>query len=130
MAEQPLLPRATLYGPTGAPLTPRSLPAATRAPAEVATPRVGGRLTLDSGQDAYGIAQTVMSPTDSEGAWRSFRLDDDAIANLPPHRLMELLTDLSPDVSRALWDFLRLCNPGYEAVAYAPGGDAPAPVAR
>jgi hypothetical protein len=34
---------------------------------------------------------------------------------------MEMLADISPEVSRALWDFLRLANPGFKYDVFRPG---------
>jgi hypothetical protein len=39
-------------------------------------------------------------------------------------KLVELLADVSPDVSRALWDFLRFCNPGFGVKVYEPKSEA------
>ena len=58
-----------------------------------------------------------------EEKWRILNLDRRALDTMASNDLIELLCDLSPDVSRALWDFLRMCNPGWEAVACRPGTD-------
>lgn len=48
------------------------------------------------------------------------------IERMSPAKLAELLVDVSPEMSRALWDGLRMCNPGVETcLAVAPGTDKP-----
>lgn len=93
------------------------LRAATRALA-------GGRVSKDGTRfDAY-IANSfpmILPPNDSEGQWELLQLDVNALSRVSPDRLVQLLIDLSPDASRALWDWQRLCNPGYEYDVFAPG---------
>lgn len=98
--------------------------AAVRAVAEVsASPRAlsGGRATIDREQDIFASALTVLSPLSSDELWRSGGLDSRTLDRIPINKLVELLADLSPDVSKALWDFLRFCNPGYEWNVYKVG---------
>jgi hypothetical protein len=64
----------------------------------------------------------VASPPDALGTWRTYDLNRSTLDTMSPDQLVELLADVSPEVSRALWDFLRFCNPGYEATALRPGG--------
>lgn len=67
----------------------------------------------------------ILPPPDAEGDWRVADLDTDWYDSVSVERMVELLIDLSPEVSRALWDYLRFCNPGYELVATRPGTDDP-----
>lgn len=84
----------------------------------------GGRASRDAASSlSFGFARSVIAPPDAEGHWRAYDLDAETLSRHSPARLMELLADLSPDVSRALWDFLRLFNPGWEAKALKPGSD-------
>lgn len=53
------------------------------------------------------------------GLQSSFDIKD--FENLDFDLLTELLSDLSPEISKALWDFLLLCNPGYELKAFKLG---------
>jgi hypothetical protein len=60
----------------------------------------------------YGIS--VVEPTSAEDKWSLNNLDDRTMQRMRPAQLLELLVDISPDISRALWDFLRMCNPGWD----------------
>jgi hypothetical protein len=52
-----------------------------------------------------------------------FNLDASALQRLSAAKLVELLADLSPDVSKALFDFLRLTNAGWEFTVTPPGSE-------
>jgi hypothetical protein len=89
--------------PLASPDAPRPAPTATRA--------------RDTWDDTLGrlISQTVLTaPADFESTWRARNLDAETLSRVSPPELMRLLAELSPDVSRALWDFVRLCNPSHE----------------
>jgi hypothetical protein len=82
----------------------------------------GGRLTQDQfTASAFFATRFVLPPPSDEDDWRLEELDDATLSRTTPTRLMELLANLSPDVSRALYDYQRLCNAGWEALAYIPG---------
>lgn len=88
----------------------------------------GGRLTQDvTGMRLGGKLLTFSPPRDPEGRWQMLDLDDRPLSRVRPSELFEWLADLSPDVGRALWDYLRLLNPGYEVLVYQPGTDEPHP---
>jgi len=91
----------------------------------VGPPRMGGRVSVDSEQDTYVSALSMLTPLrdDADAYWRDYRLDAKTLDRVSPTKLMQLLADLSPEVSRALWDFLRLCNPGYKVKAFNVGAD-------
>ncbi len=76
----------------------------------------GRRATL---QDALDRVRSFQGggapPPDGLDRWRALDLDVNAMAKLQPSALMELLAEVSPDISRALWDFIRMCNPGWDA---------------
>lgn len=78
---------------------------------------VGGRASID--KDAEGPAGyfAVVAPSDVESHWRTLDLDTKTLGTMAPAQLLEMMVDLSPEISRGLWDFLRLCNPGYEVQA-------------
>lgn len=65
-----------------------------------------------------------IEPISADDRWRDLALDGETLARLEPAELLELLSDISPDISRALWDFLRFCNPGYECKAMVKGKPA------
>lgn len=92
---------------------------AQRAPLQAETARrlAGARLSLDRPVDILGAAHSVLAPGNAETNWRVLELDTATLDRMDTNELLELLADLSPDISRALWDFLRLCNPGWQATA-------------
>ncbi|RIK20641.1 MAG: hypothetical protein DCC51_07215 [Anaerolineae bacterium] len=53
--------------------------------------------------------------------WRALHLDDQTLGRISTGDLVEMMVDLSPEVSGALWHFIRFCNPGWEARALRPG---------
>lgn len=82
----------------------------------------GGRATLNTADDVLGgMAFTIEAPGDAEAFWRVNELDTKTLDTISPAKLLELMADVSPEVSAGLWNFLRLCNPGWEATAL--GGD-------
>ncbi len=86
------------------------------------------RLSVDTEASVLNSLMTasITSPVSADDEWRSFDLDAKTLERMSPQRLLELLSDMSPEVSKALWDFLRMCNPGYEATAMRPGGKSAA----
>lgn len=100
---------------------------ATRAVDATISPRAlgGGRATIDSESDIFASALSILSPVSSDEEWRSGGLDSRTLDRVPISRLVELLANLSPDVSKALWDFLRFCNPGHTRKALKPGTETP-----
>lgn len=84
----------------------------------------GGRLTIDPRFGLFVNANNIILPPESaESDWRLGNLDSKTLSRITPTRLLEMLVDLSPDVSRAVFDFIRLCNPGWELRVYKPGTD-------
>jgi hypothetical protein len=84
----------------------------------------GGRASSDASEALSGfspLAGYVLPPPDAESTWRWEQLDSDTLRRVPLSRLLLLLADLSPEVSKALWDWQRFNNPGYELHAYRPG---------
>lgn len=116
------------------PVPVSSPPPATRAAGvtsrDGAKPLAGGRISLDSSATFLGSARFILPPSDADSSWRLSNLDSRTLDRMGPWRLMELLADLAPDLSRALWDFLRFVNPGWELTAYAPGTDTPHPAGQ
>ncbi len=92
-------------------------------PGDGQAPVTGPRRTADATDGAFTTSVgAVLPPENPEDTWRVYSLDENALRSISPARLMAILADLSPDVSRALYDFLRMCNPGYELLAYKAGG--------
>jgi hypothetical protein len=92
-------------------------------------PRVAARARVSSdapGQLLQGLLGGAVAGAllESEMTWRDAGLDARTLERMPPARVLALLADLSPEVSRALWDFSRLLNPGWKATAALPSGAA------
>lgn len=81
----------------------------------------GGRASQDTLESYPASSWLMVAPNDYESNWQLMNLSAKSFEQIEPARLLEMLADLSPEVSRALWDFLRMCNPGYEAKALRPG---------
>lgn len=109
--------------PQPSPPTPRPSPSSPRP----YTTSGRARLSQDRPDESpfATAALFIESPIDAEGDWRLGTLDSETLSRIDTARLIELLADLSPEISRALWDFLRLSNPGWEVVALRPGTDKP-----
>lgn len=65
----------------------------------------------------------IMPPADHESAWRTLNLDAAHLDSYSPKELLDMLVDLSPEISRAYWDLQRLCNPGWECKAFQLTGE-------
>ena len=85
--------------------------------------RSGGRASIDTAGTFPTSSWLLVPPNNYEENWQLLTIDSKAFERISPLRLMEILADLSPEVSRALWDFLRLCNPGWTAKAMKLNGD-------
>lgn len=97
-----------------------------RAPVSSVSPvaPAAGRVSLDSAINYAQADKAILPPPDYEGKWRFHDLDTKHLDVLSPMEVMNYLLDISPDVSRAAWDFNRLCNPGWVAKAYRLGTGA------
>jgi hypothetical protein len=85
------------------------------ARARVSQDKIGGYLDSLS-------AAAIRTPLSAEDHWRGLDLDDRALEKVTPLELTELLTEMSPELSIALWHFLRFANAGWEVKAARPGG--------
>lgn len=81
----------------------------------------GGRASQDMQESFPAAAWLVQAPNDYESNWQLLNLSAKGFEQIEPARLLEMLVDLSPEVSRALWDFLRMCNPGHKLTVRRPG---------
>ncbi len=84
----------------------------------------GGRITRDEADKAIGFFG-FLAPFATQNKWSIHPLDlgSKDLEKMEMTELMELLADVSPDLSRALWDFLRMTNPGWEVKAFRPNSD-------
>lgn len=82
------------------------------------------RTSIDTEAQAFGalLTASVSGAVSAEDTWSGEGLDTQTLARMSPARLLEVLADLSPEVSKGLWDFLRMSNPGFEASAMRPSG--------
>lgn len=98
-------------------------PVVSQAPVIFSRALPSGRVSRD-GDDSFAFNTWVFAPPASyEQNYCLVNIDARLLDRYTPTKLMEMLADFSPEVSRALWDFLRLCNPGWEVEALKPGGD-------
>jgi hypothetical protein len=82
----------------------------------------GGRTTIDRPEDSFNTALSKFVRFHGDDTyWRGYKLDPASLERIPMRKLMEILAEVSPDVSRALWDFILFMNPGWEWKAYKPG---------
>lgn len=87
------------------------------------TPLPTGRLSTDTANATTMSGWVVQPPPDHEGNWRLLDLDTEHLDVYTPKQLIDMLVDMSPEISKAIWDFQRLCNPGYEYKAIGPDGE-------
>lgn len=79
----------------------------------------GGRIT----QTNPGIKVGVLMPP--PGEWRVEDLEASDLMDMAASELVSRLVRMSPEVSRARHDFLRMANPGWTATATNPDTDEP-----
>ena len=56
----------------------------------------------------------IVPRQDKEQRWRRNNYDQSTLDRMSTDELVEMLVDLSPEMSRILWDLLRFCNSGFE----------------
>lgn len=76
-------------------------------------------------QTFYAPPGSIIPPPNALTYWKDHGFDTKALSKASPTKLLEVLADVSPDVSRALWDFLRFAISGYEIKAYNVGTKTP-----
>lgn len=82
------------------------------------------RVSVDNPEDLpFLAAMFIETPPDADSTWRTSLLDDQTLDRIEPARLIDLLIDISPEISRALWDFVRMFNPGWECKVFKLNGD-------
>lgn len=90
------------------------------------------RTTVDTESQVFGalLSSAVTGTLASDAEWSALNMDARALSEMSPERLLELLANLSPEISKALWDFLRFCNAGWTATAMRPSGKMPGTAAH
>lgn len=106
-----------------------------RIPDRLARPRgvaTRARASVDTESQVFGglLTASIAGPISADDEWSALDLDSGSLRAMAPTRLLELLADLSPEVSKALWDFLRFCNAGWTATAMRPSGKMPGTAAH
>ena len=59
------------------------------------------------------LTSNTASRDDPSGSWNTLEVQRKYLLQLPTDRLVQIALDLSPQVNKGLWDFLRFSNPGY-----------------
>lgn len=75
------------------------------------------------GQDGTFFSKvfTVVEPDDHETDWRILELDRETLNKVRPTELIEMLANTSPALSRAISDYIRLCDAGHHVDVFKPG---------
>lgn len=103
----------------------------TRRAAPIPAAKVAkGRQSLDRPDEVMRAGLQFALQLSSEQLWRDHNLDEQTLDQMPLSRLVELICDLSPEVSKGVWDFLRLCNPGWEYSVLEPASDTESKAGR
>lgn len=68
-----------------------------------------------------GRFATILEPDDHEGDWHRLELDRETLHKVRPQELLKILANVSPPFSRAVWDYMRLCDAGHEIKVYRSG---------
>lgn len=108
----------------------RTTPLRLRRPRRVDMRLITGRGSTDSGKSTSMAANTIMPPPEYDLDWKREHLDTNTLQHISPQRLLEILANLSPEMSKGLWDYMRLLNPGWGFEAYNPGSETPNARAR
>jgi hypothetical protein len=73
---------------------------------------------MDSEKQQGTIGTTIVAPTDPDQFWKFNNVDTTNIGQFTPKELLDMLIDLSPEISYAMWQFQRMCNSGWEYKVY------------
>jgi hypothetical protein len=82
---------------------------------------ISGRKSFDRPEDQYASTLGFFSNFSTDDYWRTADLTPNALRRLKVHKVVELLADSSPELSKALFDFVLMGNPGFTLKAYKPG---------
>lgn len=81
------------------------------------------RKTKDNQSKYFGRITAIIPPEDATTNWQFLELDRNTLNTMPPIQLVELLANVSPPLSRAIWDYIRLLDAGHEIRVTRPGGE-------
>lgn len=88
-------------------------------------PTSRARLTFDRPKSTAisSISSFIQTERESrQNIWRAEQLDENTLNRMTADEMMALMVDISPEMSRADWDWLRLFLAGWEYHVYRPGG--------
>lgn len=95
------------------PASPKPIPTGTK-----------GRISADDSNFSKSVLG-VLAPLAPSKTWRDYNLDSGTFDRMPVDKIIELMTDVSPEISRGLWDFIRMVNPGWSLRVFKPGATVP-----
>lgn len=88
----------------------------------------GARVSQEN-PDQFFTGLEAFAVFSNRGYWKKYVTADQIklsdFSQLDTNQLVELLADLSPELSDALWKYLLMANPGWEIRAIKPGTDEP-----
>ena len=87
----------------------------------IAGGRIDGRKSFDRPEDQFASGLSFFSSFSTDSYWESVDLSPNNLKKLNVHRVVELLADSSPEMSKALFDFILMGNPGFTLKAFTPG---------
>jgi len=103
-----------------------------KAPAR--KPKLSKRAPVVKKTQTGGLFQSpltaIIPPSHINEHWDKLDLSSETFERMGPGKLFDVLRSASPDVSRAVWDALRLLDPGHEIDAFYPGTDRPYEAAK
>lgn len=96
-----------------------SIPVARAVADPTKKPAPAGRVSTNSERNSFlRNPVTIVPPVDHADFWQVTRLDITTLKLYRPKQLVDMLIDIHPDISRAIWDFQRMLNPGYECKVF------------
>lgn len=106
-----------------------SEPQALERAADSASPKpiptgLKGRISADDSNFSKSVLG-VLAPLAPSKTWRDYNLDSGTFDRMPVDKIIELMADVSPEISRGLWDFIRMVNPGWSLRVFKPGATVP-----
>jgi hypothetical protein len=107
----------------------RALEPSTSGLVKVAKRQTGRKTDIGPGYGSTALVAVLPPPTEFH-RWSEFGLDMQKWDTIPTNQLVKLLRQISPDWSRAIWDYLRLSNAGHTIDVFRRGTEDPYPEAE
>lgn len=80
----------------------------------------GGRASVENRSDLNYTRNLPRFSEMRENEFDVFRLSEEFVRSIRPSQMLEILADVSPELSRALFDFILFCCPGWTIKAIDP----------